>query len=202
MASFRGYAQLSVHGSTDTIAAMTLDWTQMEDDMVAAAVAAVRRTIGAHRDEHFHAAAFDELYGEQCGPFMFGNLALANADDEGEWSPPDWTHQIDGWFPAASRRHWEKELATEAGVPVAEWTDRWWEDPDFEGEDIPRWDAVYEKFVWTHAPVARRTRDTLVRDGVVDDTFLVLAFDDDFDKLPDACLRPGETVPWLNQPGY
>ncbi len=179
-----------------------LAWSQLEDELVAATVAAVRRTVGAHPAEHFRAAAMDEIYAETCGPIWFGTLQVVTDEDWsrmerelGEptsWSTADWAHQIVDWLPDARVLHWQAQLAVEAGLPPGR--------RDFDGlaDDVARWEGTYRRFLTMLATVARRTRASLIEAGATDDTFLVVVLDPDQDeRLLSSCLRPGELERWF-----
>ena len=147
---------------------MDVDWRGLETAVRDQITRFVRRMRAEHPGDHVYGAAVHEFYAESGGVIMWPVVGVASeesvgADRDLRWSPADWPWQRD---PGDVEDEWAERLTTAA----------------VDGD----WDAVHNRYLATVVTACAAARHDLMRDGVVDEDFLVVAMDEAWELVPRA----------------
>ena len=152
------------------------DWIALETHIRDRMLDEVRTYRVQHPSARIYGAAFHIFYGETGGVIYWPAFGIATDEDLVEisaepgftpddlrWSPADWTAQVD---PSGDDQAW----AARAQLAAI-------------GDD-EHWDAVYDRFLRAFPAAAKDARRMLIADGTVEDTFIAIAMDLEWELIP------------------
>lgn len=155
----------------------SLDWLALEDHIHSRMFDEVRTYRQRQPEQNVYSAAFHAFYGETGGVIYWPALSLGTeaglveasagssfSPDDLRWSPADWPVKVD---PSADDEAWAARVQ-QAAV----------------GGGDEEWEAVCDRFLRTFALAAKDARRMLISSDVVDETFLALAIDEEWQLIP------------------
>lgn len=168
---------------------MKFDWKALEDAAVAHVVIAVRQVREAYPHETVYGAMFHEFYGDGSVIYWpmvtvgteeaLSQVATAYGDDgEGlRWSGPDLSQYAEdhGFEPGDEQDQWATQCADFAQATTK--------------GSFSAWETVYERFLHCFPRAAKRARAQLLKEGLVDRHFIVVATDEAGDLIPLSLTR-------------
>lgn len=165
------------------------DWKALEDVAVGQVVNAVRNIRQTCPDETVYGAMFHEFYGD--GSVLYWPMVTVGTEevlarvatdygDESEdlrWSGPDLSQYADdhGFEPGDEQDQWATQCAEFA--------------QDTAKGSFSAWEAVYERFLHCFPRAAKRARAQLLKEGLVDKHFIVVATDEAGELVPLSLTR-------------
>lgn len=165
------------------------DWKALEDVAVGQVVNAVRKIRQTCPDETVYGAMFHEFYGD--GSVLYWPMVTVGTEevlarvatdygDESEdlrWSGPDLGQYADdhGFEPGDEQDQWATQCAEFAQATAK--------------GSFSAWEAVYERFLHCFPRAAKRARAQLLKEGLVDKHFIVVATDEAGELVPLSLTR-------------
>lgn len=165
------------------------DWKALEDVAVGQVVNAVRKIRQTCPDETVYGAMFHEFYGD--GSVLYWPMVTVGTEevlarvatdygDESEdlrWSGPDLGQYADdhGFEPGDEQDQWATQCAEFAQATAK--------------GSFSAWEAVYERFLHCFPRTAKRARAQLLKEGLVDKHFIVVATDEAGELVPLSLTR-------------
>ncbi|WP_440465749.1 DUF4303 domain-containing protein [Pseudomonas sp. YH-1] len=165
------------------------DWKALEDVAVGQVVNAVRNIRQTCPDETVYGAMFHEFYGD--GSVLYWPMVTVGTEevlarvatdygDESEdlrWSGPDLGQYADdhGFEPGDEQDQWATQCAEFAQATAK--------------GSFSAWEAVYERFLHCFPRAAKRARAQLLKEGLVDKHFIVVATDEAGELVPLSLTR-------------